>query len=93
MIYGGGHSNTDKQGPNNACAQTVNEWQRNDTNPNDRVTRKSQIRKLCTEDPILKTKFNIVKYGVWGSLILIFPFGIKFRTERCVTHYVSEKFF
>ena len=52
------------------------------------------MRKVCTTNPNLKVIFYLFKYTVWISLIMIVLFGIKFRTERCVTHlYFWENIF
>ena len=46
----------------------------------------SQLRNVCTTDPILEKKISTTKYVFVMTFVTLVLFGIKFRTERCVTH-------
>ena len=51
------------------------------------------MRNLFTTDPILKKKISTIKYMFMMIFISLVLFGIKFRTERCVTHLHFKYFF
>ena len=46
----------------------------------------SQLRNVCTTAPILEKKISTTKHVFVMTFITLVLFGIKFRTERCVTH-------